>query len=104
MFSSYSALALVILPLILALPISERDISLTAAQVQAVAPKSSSCDGAPAAGQCRTAAQAAPAILNSFRAFGINSPGEMAAVLGIMAFESGDFKYNAPIIPTPGKG
>lgn len=101
---TYSALALVVFPLTFALPISERGMYLTAAQVQAVAPKSSSCDNAPAAGQCRTAAQAAPAILNSFNAFGIASPGERAAVLGIMAFESGDFKYDTPIVPTPGKG
>ncbi|KAL8832132.1 MAG: hypothetical protein Q9191_000454 [Dirinaria sp. TL-2023a] len=101
---AYSALALVIFPLTFALPIFERGMCLTAAQVQAVAPKSSSCDNAPAAGQCRTAAQAAPAILNSFNAFGITSQGEQAAVLGIMAFESGDFKYDTPIVPTPGKG
>ena len=110
---AYSALALALLPLTLACPIScANDVSapaaqgpsLTPAQVQAIAPKSSSCDNAPAAGQCRTATQAAPFILNSFRAFNLTSHGEMAAVLGMMAFESGDFKYNVPIIPVPGKG
>ena len=99
-----SALALAVLPLALAHPLQRRDVSLTAAQVLAVAPTSGSCDGAPAAGQCRTAEQAAPMILNSYKAYGITSPAEMAAVLSTMAFESGDFKYDRPVDGEPGKG
>lgn len=98
------ALALAFLPFGLSHPVRIRDVSVSAAQVLAVAPKSGSCDGAPAAGQCRTAEQAAPMILNSFRAYGITSPNEMAAILSTIAFESGQFKYDRPIKAEAGKG
>ncbi len=98
------ALALAFLPLTLSHPVRIRDVSISAAQVLAVAPTSGSCEGAPAAGQCRTAEQAAPMILNSFRAYGITSPNEMAAILSTIAFESGDFKYDLPTNGEAGKG
>lgn len=98
------ALALAILPLGLSHPVRIRDVSINAAQVLAVAPTSGSCESAPAAGQCRTAEQAAPMILNSFRAYGITSPNEMAAILSTIAFESGDFKYDRPTNGEAGKG
>ena len=103
-FRSKLALALVVLPLGLSHPVRIRDVSISAAQVLAVAPTSGSCEGAPAAGQCRTAEQAAPMILNSFRAYGIISPNEMAAILSTIAFESGDFKYDRPTNGEAGKG
>ena len=36
-------------------------------------------------------------------AFGIFSNGEVAAALGTMAFESGEFKYNHNMFPAPGR-
>jgi len=103
---SYSklALALAFLPFGLSHPLGARDVSLTPAQVLTVAPTAGSCEGAPTAGQCRTAEQATPMILNSFRAYGITSPNEMAAILSTIAFESGDFKYDRPTNGEPGKG
>ena len=98
------ALALILPSLVLTHPLQPRDISISKDQILAAAPKSASCDNAPAAGECRTNEQAADPIQNSFRAYNIASPGEQAAVLSIMAFESGDFKYDTPINKEPGKG
>ena len=55
--------------------------------------------------RCRTADQAAAAIATSFNTYGITSPGEMAAIIATMAFESGDFKYQKNHFPgRPGQG
>ncbi|KAL8686405.1 MAG: hypothetical protein Q9224_005458, partial [Gallowayella concinna] len=52
-----------------------------------------------------TAAQAAPFINASFKTYGITSAGEAAAIVALMAFESGDFKYNINHFPgRPGQG
>ncbi|KAL8943976.1 MAG: hypothetical protein Q9211_000794 [Gyalolechia sp. 1 TL-2023] len=77
----------------------------TASALFAVVPKANTCEGAPFPQECKTADEAAPAINESFRTYGITSPGEAAAVIAIMAFESGDFKYNINHFPgTPGQG
>ena len=68
-------------------------------QILAIAPKSVTCEGAPIPVQCRTAEQALPHIAASFQKYGITSAGEQAALLGIMAFETGDFKYNVNVVP-----
>lgn len=71
----------------------------------AIVPKASSCSGAPFAGECKTAAEAVPFINKSFQTYGITSPAEAAALVSIMAFESGDFKYNVNHFPgVPGQG
>lgn len=71
----------------------------------AIAPKTTSCDGAPAAGQCRTAAQAAGPIQKSFDTYGITTNSEKAALISLMAFETGGFKYNENMFPgRPGQG
>jgi hypothetical protein len=67
-------------------------VSLTAQQILAMAPKSISCDGSNDG--CRTADQAALWIGKSFTTFSLTSKAEQAAVLGLMAFESVEFKYN----------
>lgn len=101
----YGALALFFtLTTAAALPQPQSTPVLTTAQLLAIVPGSSSCDGAPYPAQCRTAEQAAPLIASSFAKYGITSPAEMAAVVGIMAFESGGFKYNVNLNGTPGKG
>jgi hypothetical protein len=99
------AVALALCTLSLASPITSRQapISLTGAQLQAIAPHSNTCAGADPA-QCQTADHAAGYIAQSFQTYGITSPREMAALISTIAFESGDFKYNKPINPTPGKG
>ncbi|MCJ1304452.1 hypothetical protein MMC08_007264 [Hypocenomyce scalaris] len=79
--------------------------SLTTAQLLAISPGSSTCAGAPYPSECRTAAQAVPFISASFSSYDLTSPAEMAAVVGTMAFESGDFKYDINYYPgNPGQG
>ena len=74
-------------------------------QLLAIAPKSSTCAGARDPKQCRTAEQAAPHIVNSFHKYGVHSAAEQATLIAIMAFETGDFKYNVNMFPgTPGQG
>ncbi|PLB49482.1 hypothetical protein P170DRAFT_185013 [Aspergillus steynii IBT 23096] len=74
--------------------IQARDVQLTAQQIEAIAPTSNTCDGAPAPGECATSEQAALNIAKSFETYQVTSPAEQAAVIGLMAMESGDFKYS----------
>ncbi|KAJ5475912.1 hypothetical protein N7475_001641 [Penicillium sp. IBT 31633x] len=71
-----------------------RDATLTESQVKAIAPKSNTCDDAPAKGECATAKQAAKFTSKSFTTYKVTSKAEQAAIISLMAFESGDFKYN----------
>ncbi|KAL4727783.1 hypothetical protein ACLX1H_004472 [Fusarium chlamydosporum] len=71
--------------------------------IEQIAPKSKKCPTGNT--QCRTAKQAAPYLINSFQTYGIYDPKEMAAVLALMAFESGDFQYKRNQVPgRPGQG
>ncbi|KAK1149901.1 hypothetical protein N8T08_003457 [Aspergillus melleus] len=82
-----------------------RDVQLTAQQIEAIAPTSNTCDGAPSPDECATSEQAALNIAKSFETYEVTSPAEQAAVIGLMAFESGDFKYNRNHSPgIPGQG
>jgi len=76
------------------------DVSVAA--VLAVAPNSAACNGAQAS--CRTAQQAAPLITNGFNQFGISSKGEKAALLSLMAFETGGFVFDTNQAGNPGQG
>jgi hypothetical protein len=68
---------------------------ISEAQLLQIAPNSNTCDPAgPAADECRTAAQAAPLICAAHKQFGINTKGEMAALVSLQAFESGQFKFD----------
>ncbi|KAH6670630.1 hypothetical protein B0J14DRAFT_640632 [Halenospora varia] len=66
-----------------------------------VATTSGTCDGAQNPSECRTNIQAAQPLVNAFQKYGIYSTAEMAAVTALIAFESGDFKFN--INHTPGR-
>jgi hypothetical protein len=83
--------------------------ALTAEQIIKIDPKTATCDGTGEfAAECADAARAAPAISASFEKYGIETPGEQAALIAIMLFESGSFKYNknhfSPTGPRPGQG
>lgn len=70
-----------------------------------IAPTSGSCSGAPFPEECATASDAAQPLIDSFSKYQIATPGEQAALLSLMAFESGDFKYNKNHYPgRPGQG
>ncbi|KAJ5180294.1 hypothetical protein N7492_003504 [Penicillium capsulatum] len=85
--------------------IFQRDAALTEAQMIAIAPKSKTCDDPPAKGECATAQQAAKFTSQSFETYKVTSKAEQAAIVSLMAFESGDFKYNKNHFPgTPGQG
>ena len=81
--------------------------TLTAEQIQSIAPGTANCpgDNTQWTYECRTAAQAAPHIEKSFEDYKIVSPGEKAAVLSLMLYESAEFKYNRNHFPgVPGQG
>lgn len=77
----------------LALPTADTSYTpaLTESQLLSIAPKSSSCANADFPSECRTATQAAGPITASFATYGLNTPGEQAAILSTMAVESDDF-------------
>ncbi|MGI4816052.1 MAG: hypothetical protein ACRYGG_22335 [Janthinobacterium lividum] len=82
-----------------------RELSVTPAIIRAISPASSSCTGAPHPLECRTAEQAASPIQASFYQYSILTAGEAAAIVSLMAFESGDFKYQNNYVPgNPGQG
>ena len=72
---------------------------ITSDQILAIAPNSSTCDNPPAEGECATAEQAAPYISDSFTSYGVDNVAEQAALISLMAFETGDFKYNRNHFP-----
>ncbi|PTB62313.1 hypothetical protein BBK36DRAFT_1144752 [Trichoderma citrinoviride] len=79
--------------------------SLAAAQlpavpiVQKIAPTATSCADTSPSSECRTAEQAAPFIAKSMSDYGIYTTPEMAAIVSLMALESGEFKYKHNISP-----
>lgn len=92
----------------LALPTPPADttdcsISITPEQLTAIDPNTASCTGAAFPAECADASTAAPAISAAFAKYGITEPGVQAALLGIMLYESGSFKFNHNHFPTPGR-
>ncbi|KAI9709272.1 MAG: hypothetical protein M1820_003392 [Bogoriella megaspora] len=79
--------------------------TITAADLKSVAPSTASCSGS-TTGQCVTADQAAPAIADSFKKWGIVSFGSQAAIISTILFESNNFQSNVGIgaNASPGKG
>lgn len=73
--------------------------SLTEAQVLTISPNANTCDNAPAEGECATAKIAAQYTAQSFDNYKVTSKAEQAAIVSLMAFESGDFKYNKNHFP-----
>jgi len=100
-FTNLGLVALLALPTAFAAPLAltpltlsgAEAVSLTAQQILAVAPTSATCSTVGSSG-CRTADQVARWIGKSFTSFSISSKAEQAAVFGLMAFESAEFKYN----------
>lgn len=85
-----------------ATPLTTRQTS-AASQILQIAPTSITCVGAPFASECATAAQAAPYLISAFQNYSITSTSQMAAVLSLQAFETGDFKFNINHFPAPGR-
>jgi len=73
--------------------------------LETIAPKSKSCNGAPVPDECRTASQAADFLIKAFKDYQLYNAAEMAAVLSLIALESGEFQYNINHFPgNPGQG
>ncbi|USW47615.1 hypothetical protein Slin15195_G009340 [Septoria linicola] len=66
---------------------------LTSTDLTTIAPNTASCNDADFPEECATADVAAPNIAQSFRSFKIDSFGAQAALVAIIVFESGAFKY-----------
>jgi len=79
---------------------------VTPAQLVAIAPKSVSCANVTSfADECRTAEQAAPFLNAAFAQFNTESVGQKAALISLIAFETGDFRFNVNHFPgRPGQG
>lgn len=78
---------------------------ITEQQLLQIAPKSSTCDGAPFPLECRPASKIYPFLNSAFTLYGITSAGEKAALISLQAFESAEFKYNKNHYPgRPGQG
>lgn len=85
----------VLVSLVAASPLESRTAGDTAAaMLLAIAPTSNTCAGSHLPTECATADQAAPFLIDAMLKYSIYSPTELSAVLSLIAFESGDFKYN----------
>lgn len=72
--------------------------------IEEIAPKSKEC---PTEGdfidECRTAEQAAPFIFDSMHRYGFYEKNQIAAIISLMALESGEFVYKKNHFPEPGR-
>lgn len=105
--TSLLSLFALLVPLSTSVPLTPRQTALDPQALIAISAATASCDGAPYPAECRTAQQAAGPISDSFTKYGISSPYEKAALIALMIYESGSFKYAQNYYPppgTPGKG
>lgn len=72
--------------------------------IEEIAPKSKAC---PTSGdfidECRSAKEAAPLIFEAMYRYGFYHKNEIAAIISLMALESGDFAYRKNHFPAPGR-
>jgi hypothetical protein len=93
-----------VLPLLSFPKVAPRQAGTSAASMLLIiAPTSGSCSGAPFSDECATNVEAAPYLITAMSTYGITSPSEIAAVLSLIAYETGDFKYNINHYPAPGR-
>jgi hypothetical protein len=72
-------------------------------QLEIIAPTSNTCAGAAFPDECETASQAAPPLITAMSKYKVYSPPEIAAVLSLIGYETGDFKYAKNHFPAPGR-
>jgi hypothetical protein len=86
----------------LAAPLTTRGERMAADIIGDIAPQSLSCAETT---ECRTNTQVAPFMIDAMKKYGLQSAGQIAAVLSLTAFESGDYKYKHNVSPgRPGQG
>jgi hypothetical protein len=67
---------------------------ITEAQLLAIGPSMSACNAtAPFADECRTAANSVDFVNKGFVSFNVTTIGEKAALLSLMLFETGNFRF-----------
>ncbi|KAM0702328.1 hypothetical protein Q7P35_011238 [Cladosporium inversicolor] len=92
--------ALTLVSIATAIPLARKQAAcISANNLITIAPDTTSCDGSPFPSECAPASVAAPNIAQSFSLFNIDSFGAQAALVAIMLFESGDFKYKINHFP-----
>jgi hypothetical protein len=69
-----------------------------------IAPTSNSCAGASFPSECETAEQAAPFLIQAMETYHVTSSYEIAALLSLIAYESGDFHYDIHHFPSLNPG
>lgn len=74
-----------------------------ASQLLEIATTSNTCSGAPFPSECATASQAAPYLISAMSTYSVTSLPEIAALLSLIAYETGDFKYAINHYPAPGR-
>jgi hypothetical protein len=92
--------ALTLISIASAIPLAKKQATcISPNNLITIAPDTASCDGAPFPEECDSASVAALNIAQSFSLFNIDSFGTQAALVAIMLFESGDFKYKINHFP-----
>ena len=92
--------ALTLVSIATAIPLVRKQAAcISANNLITIAPATASCDGASFPSECAPASVAAPNIAQSFSLFNVDSFGAQAALVAIMLFESGDFKYKINHFP-----
>ena len=110
MLSKITSLALFLATLTSAIAIppvsflSPRKVGTSAAsQILQIAPTSNTCNGAAFPSECETATTAAPYLITAMSSYGITSAPEIAALLSLIVYETGEFKYAINHYPAPGR-
>lgn len=111
-FSSLILFTALCSSLVAALPTPHTDLhhlfrreTSAAAIIGAIMPHSLSCDGASYPDQCATNVQAAPYLIDAMTTYGVTSAPEIAAILALIAVESGELQYrHSEFPPIAGKG
>lgn len=86
----------------LAVPLKARDEPSAASIVLQIAPDSKTCADTT---ECRTADAAGPLLADACAKYGLDSAGQIAAVLALTALESVQYKYKHNVSPgRPGQG
>ncbi|OTB02519.1 hypothetical protein M426DRAFT_62181 [Hypoxylon sp. CI-4A] len=86
----------------LAAPVKARDGKSAADIVAEIAPNSKTCDNTD---ECHTSDQAGPLLADAMAKYEVYSPGQIAGIIALTAFESVDYKYKHNVSPgRPGQG
>ncbi|KAI2472104.1 hypothetical protein F4781DRAFT_428636 [Annulohypoxylon bovei var. microspora] len=77
-------------------PLTARDGKTAAEIIGEISPNSKTCDGS---AECRTADQIGPLMADAMLKYGVYSPGQIAGIIALTAFETVDYKYKHNVSP-----